>query len=260
MSAAEKELHALDSELASKAAALKSIRVDASRLAGEYTSATESLRAIDTGVAAVVAAARSALTELTRSHAAVLAAVFDHAMAVSKARAESRYADAASHQTVAPIAPRSAHKPGQPRPARCIRADDRQPTSDVVRQGPISWFRGEAIIPVHRVRPNDVRRLLGADGVFNDGQSATRRRRGNAIEFSTGWTDVAAHNGNKSLALQRKVGDTVTFTGAIPGTYRVAGTIEATGTRSSCESSDSTRRKGRSARDGPSRIVLALQS
>lgn len=82
----------------------------------------------------------------------------------------------------------------------------------------------------------------------------------NAIEFSTGWTDVAAHNGNKSLALQRKVGDTVTFTGAIPGTYRVAGTIEATGTRSSCESSDSTRRKGRSARDGPSRIVLALQS
>lgn len=250
--AAEKALRTLYSAQASRAIAVKATKVDVSLLPGDYIAATERLHAIDVRTAAATSAALAALTKLTTSHAAVVAAVADHTATISRAAAEAKFAaepeaalrvvaaqraaqqtaqqtaqkaaqQASPRATLAAPSPRSnaaaaqavANVPTFVSPPVSITVKDRALAIAAAQSSPYSVSVRTTFVP-----------SLGADGVWNNGQSAVDAGGQNAIQYSNGWTDVVAHNGNDSMVLQLKVGDIVNFTGAISGSYRMTGSID----------------------------------
>jgi len=246
--AADKALRGLNSALASRAIAVKSTKVDVSLLPGDYTAATEHLRAIDARTAAATYAARTALAKLTASHAAVVAAVANHTATIARATAEAKYASdtaaatkaveaqRAAQQTAQKAAQKAAQRATQAAPgprsnAAAIQAVANLPTF-VSPPVPQSVKDRALAIAATQSSPYSISvratfvPTKGPDGVWNNGQSAVDAGGQNAIQYSNGWTDVAAHNGNDSIALQLKVGDIVNFSGAISGSYRVSGSID----------------------------------
>lgn len=244
--AAEKALRTLNSALASRADALKSIKVDASLLPWDYTAATERLHAIDARAVDATSTARAALAKLAGSHASVVAAVADHTAVVARAAAEAQFAaetaaasKAAAAQTAAASKAVAAQKAAAAASQRAVQRST-QAASRAVASVPSFTSPPVSISVMDRALAAAAKQSspysvsvrttfipsYGADGVWNNGQSAVDAGGQNAIEYSNGWTDVAAHNGNDSVALQLKIGDIVNFSGAISGSYRVTGMID----------------------------------
>ena len=196
----------------------------------DYTAATERIHQIDDRISAAAGKASAALAKLTVSHTSVSEAVASHTAAINaKARAVSAAAQRAAPRPAAPIVVHVSHAtashsvaaqavaavPTITSPPVSLSVKDRALAAAAAQSSPYSVPVRTVFVPT-----------IGADGVWSSGQSAIDAGGQNAIEYSNGWTDVAAHNGYDSLALQLKTGDIVNFTGAISGSYRVTGTTD----------------------------------
>ena len=244
---AKKALRALNEAIASRNASDNRAMTDVSLLPWDYTSATERLRSVDAHPSKASAAAQTALTELVSIHKSVTSIVTQHAFAVTRAAAEAKYAAAAAavaaesaqkravaqKSTVAPktfqksiqaaAPPKSnaeaaravAAIPSFTSPPVSVSARDRALAIAAKQSSPYSVIVRSTFTPGY-----------GANGVWDNGQSVIDAGGQNALQYSNGWTDVAAHNSNDSIALQLKVGDIVNFSGAISGSYRVNGSID----------------------------------